>query len=190
MRHQGLKLCSFGLLVQALSGVALGQLPPDQTVYFKLRTTPTNPASAVYSLITMHLAAAERSADYVGWRVTQVVVQELAADGAVTGHWSGLEPDVSTSDGLWWIRHTDPTQPVLSEFVRVPLVTGKAPATDPRFDDLEFSVSGSPYFSPGSQPPFTNTVALTYSLRMLEAQEPIHEGDDEPVESGGVRDMD
>ena len=91
-------------------------------------------------------------------------------------------------NGLWWIKHADPEDPVLSEFLLPPLLEGVAKAEDPGNDDLEYMVEGVTYDPPPGGPPFEPTAALDYQYALVGQKTPPEEGDDEPVEPGGTHD--
>ena len=67
--------------------------------------------------------------------------------------WEDEDPEVDTTDGLWWVEHADPDNPVPSDFVETAPVAGTAIAADPEDPDLDFDVAGVPYTEPPEGPP-------------------------------------
>lgn len=170
--------------VTAISARA-DSLPPDQTIYYLIRTEPTDPESAVVRTIVLELTAREVRRDYVGWHVQSMTVTKLNSAGQTVAVWAKALPDVPSLDGLWWVQHADTQQPELPEFAMPPTLKGTATSQTTGVDDLDYALSGVPYVPPPSGPPYDGRVAaLDYQFIIVGEPEP-DEGDDEPVELHG-----
>jgi len=157
------------------------QLPANRVAYFRFREFPADPLSPVTLVVTAHLSAAERVYNKVAWRIDSL---EFSRPGT-TETWTKILPQVSTIDGLWWIKHASADTPHASEFVIPPWLTGQAVADSPGYANLNYDLVGHDNLEIG---PFAITSRLTYHFAVATGPEPPDDGDDEPVESGGTPD--
>jgi len=178
--HRFLKPCL--ILVGLLVGPALG-LPADRVVHYAIRVDPTNPNSRVQYVLSATLSARERYGDWIGWEVENFTITEKAVLGKDTV-WGVDFPFVDTSDGLWWVRHADPANPVRSEFVEPAGVIDTAVPNDPAIPNLYFRVVGVPYAPPAGGAPFGVTAALDFEFSTtLDPYDPPDDGgDNEPAD--------
>lgn len=171
-----------GFLLAGSPFEARAQLPPDQSIEYVIRQTPTDPESTIVFLVRLELTAMDSDATGVGWEIGSAEFRQPGTGGASDTVWSDILPAVDSPDGLWWVDHADNRVPQESEFVLPPWLMGTAPADDPANDDLDYDFEGVTYTPPPAGAPFENTGALDYSFTLAAAQEPVEEGDDEPVE--------
>lgn len=172
------------LTVCSLYQTEVFALTPDQTVQFNLRETPGNPLSNITHRVILGLFEDGRDGDNVGWEVAIATIHELDGNGDVAYRWSKGYPTVDTGDGLWWIEHADPDNPVMEEFVLPPRIYDTAGALDPGVSDLDFDIEGNTYNEPPGGPPFDTTGSLDSFLRLADTPPPPPKKDesDEPVE--------
>lgn len=153
-------------------------LPPEQTVEgarFDLHETPDNPSSPVLWTIDLLLTEDQTDGNSIGWSIDAVVIRQFDDHGTLLHQWTDNAPDPNTPDGLWWIEHADPEQPVLSEFTEPPWMEGLAVAQPPFVTNLQYYLEGA--FEIPTPPPFENTAALNHELTLNGAGEPETEGD-------------
>ena len=148
----------------ALCG-AVDARPPDHAITFKLHATVGDPTSPVDFTVTMGLMIEEHDGSSIGWDVIVVTIRQMDDEGNVITTWSKSNPDVDTTDGLWWIEHANPAAPVNSEFLVPPLISGTAPSPNPNVVSLEFEFEGNIYVEPPEGAPFDDTASLTLLLR-------------------------
>ncbi|MCO6436721.1 MAG: hypothetical protein J5J06_06500 [Phycisphaerae bacterium] len=163
-----------------VTGVASAQLPTGRVVEFDIHEDPNDPESAVVLVFSLELKAADVVVDSVGWAVQSLTIRRL--DRGEESAWTDLAPSIGSQDGLWWVDHVNPQQPEVSEFVLPPQVGGVAEAADPMDGDLGYELIGEVYLPPPGGQPYSTTASLTYRARLAEDEEPIKEGDEEPVE--------
>ncbi len=170
------------ILVALLVGPAFG-LPPDRVAHYAIREDPTVPTSRVQYVLSSTISAQEQDGDWIGWEVQGYTITEKAVLGSDTV-WAADFPFVDTSDGLWWVEHADPDNPIHSEFVLPAGVIGAAVSNDPAVPDLYFAVVGAPYAPPAGGAPYEVTGALNFrfSTTALPSDPPDDDGDDEPVD--------
>jgi len=180
LRQFAVALCASLVGVQAASA-----LPPDRNVYFLVRQNPDNPSSPIQYYFTLELTADSQDGNEVGWAVVAFSITEKATLGSDTV-WSLVDPFVDTADGLWWVTHADPDNPVRSEFTLPVRVADTAVAEDPSDDDLDFDMAGVDYTPPPEGAPYEVTAALDFSLKRSSTppdDPPDDSGDDEPVDT-------
>lgn len=165
-----------GMVVGTTYTAARAELPDDQIVEYRVHETPTNPESAVVFAVRLELRAVDSDANGVGWEITTAKFRQPDTT------WTEDSPYIDSPDGLWWVDHADPNAPEESEFVLPPLLVGTATADDPLDDDLDYDLEGVEYSPPPGEPPYENTGALDYSFTLAHEEDPLEEGDDEPVE--------
>ena len=172
------------LTVCSLYQAEVHALTPDFTVQFNLRETPGDPLSDITHRVIMGLFEDSRSGDNVGWEARILTIHELDENGDVAYRWSKGWPTVDTTDGLWWIEHADPNNPVMEEFVLPPRIYDTALALDQGVSDLDFDIEGNSYTEPPGGPPFDTTGSLDSFLQLAETPPPQPKKDenDEPVE--------
>jgi len=177
-----------GSLMGGWGSTAVGQMPANQTVSFKMHSNPADPNSAVDFTVTLSLTATEISSGSVGWTVSEIQFVRPGVGGAPDQSWAVTFPIVLTADGLWWVQHADPAAPEVSEFSLPPYVAGVASALDPADEDLSYALQGHPYSPPPGGAPFLRTAALSYAMVLVDTETPVKGGNDEPVESAGATD--
>jgi hypothetical protein len=155
-----------------------------------MRGNPTDPDSSVHFEVTLLLTAAEADVDSAGWIIGEIEFFKPGVGGAPDRTWIVASPFVPTVDGLWWVYHANTAAPEVSEFSLPPYLDGFAFALDPADEDLSYALVGRPYTPPSAGAPFVQTAALSYMLALADTQTPVGDGDDEPVESAGVNDLD
>ena len=162
----------------AIPATTRAELPPDQTVYYKIRETPKDPESDVVFVLQLEVEAVDSDGDWIGWEVTTLEIRKPPGTGQSWTIWTENSPSVDTTDGLWRIEHADPQAPKLSEFLEPPLIEGTVAAEDPSNPDMEYSVDGVVYQAPAlpGGPPFAPTGALDYVLTYEGEEEPAAEG--------------
>ena len=156
-------------------------LPPDRVVHFAIHENPSNPASRIQYVLSLSISAQDQSGDFIGWAVDNYKITEKAILGSDTV-WDVDSPAIDTADGLWWVPHADPDNPVRTDFVEPAPVAGTALANDPTDPDLHFDVVGVPYTPPPGGPPYTVTAALDFTFTLDGHTDPNDSGDDEPVD--------
>ena len=152
---------------------AVDARPLDHAAQFNLRQTAGDPTSPIDFMVTMGLMIAAQEGDSIGWNVVSVTIRELDASGDILHTWFKTAPFVDTPDGLWWIEHADPDDPVNSEFLVLPWIAGTAPSMNPTEASLEFDFEGAIYMAPPEGAPFPDTASLTTLLQ--------EEGDPQPA---------
>ncbi|MCH8149803.1 MAG: hypothetical protein IH987_17765 [Planctomycetes bacterium] len=159
--------------------------PPDYAITFNLHETIGDPTSDIEFTVTMGLMKEEQNGDDIGWQVQIVTIRELDDNGNVIDTWFKTQPNVDTSDELWWIEHADPDNPVNSEFLIPPLIYGTAGHVNTTEPSLEFEFEGDLYVAPPGGPPFDDTASLTTLLQEPGNPPPPPKKNetDEPVES-------
>ena len=165
------------LTVCSLYQAEVHAIPPDVTVQYNLRETPGDPLSDVTHHLILGLFEDSRDGDNVGWEVAILTIHELDENGDVIYRWSKGYPTVDTTDGLWWIEHADPDNPVMEEFVLPPRIYDCALALDPGVSNLDFDIEGKTYSEPPGGPPFDTTGSLDIFLRLAETPPPDPEKD-------------
>lgn len=180
-----MKRLSYALIFSAftLCPAVVAALPPDRVVHFAIHENPSNPNSRIQYVLSLSISAQEQDGDSVGWAVDNYKITEKAILGSDTV-WDVDSPSVDTTDGLWWVEHADPDDPVRSDFVEPAPVADTAIANDPADPDLDFDVVGVPYTEPPEGPPYEVTGALdfTFSTTPDPNDPPDDSGDDEPVD--------
>ena len=129
-----------GLLFVISSAPVSAALPADRVMTCEIRETPGDSTSQLLYTQEMGLTAKEQDGNSIGWAVASVTIKEIDANGDVINTWIDNSPSVSSSDGLWWITHADPDNPVDSEFANSPLIDGTAGGDM----DYEFQGLGEP----------------------------------------------
>ncbi len=163
---------------------AAAALPADRTIYIAIHQNPANPHSRVQYVLAQMITAVEQDGDWIGWEIENYKITEKALLGADTV-WDVDYPDVGTTDGLWWVEHYDPDNPVPADFAEAAPVADRAIANDPANPDLYFDVAGVPYTAPPGGPPYelTGAISFTFSTTANANDPPDDSGDDEPVDS-------
>ncbi len=162
--------------------------PADRTVAYRIYADPANPQGGLLFTVALRLSASTTSGSAVAWEVEEADIVQYASGGNPSRKWSEPSPTVSTADGLWWVTHADPENPLLSEFTMPPSISGVAGAEDPQEPDLEYSIVGRVYVPPPTGAHFLITAALDYVFTEVGSAEPEEEDDDEPAEVGDFGD--
>lgn len=154
-------------------------LPVDRSVYLYMYEVPGDPESDIVFSVTLDLEASDIDGYWVGWEITSIEVREPGTQDTV---WIESFPMVDSPDGLWWVEHYDPGDPLHDEFTVPPLLEGTALAQDPLNDDLDYVLEGASYIPPPGGAPYDSTAAIDYTFTLDGEVEPKKDGDDEPVE--------
>lgn len=153
----------------------------EKSIQYLVYKDPTQEDSPVKLVIQMNLLRETQSNNLVGWRINAIQFLILDDEQNPSQSWTDESPEFQTQDGLWWLAHADPCQPVATEFILPPELIGTALADSTEPDDLDYSLAGTDPTSP--RPAFfTPTTYLTYRLILANEPEPIEEDEDEPVE--------
>jgi len=162
-----------------LPAVGRADLPPDQSVQFKIRKTPSDPNSPITWTITAEIHALAQVGDDFKWEVSGVEIRRLGPTPALDQVWYEALPAIDTADGYWWVSYVS----YESDFRQLPPIAGLAINDDPAGNDLYYDFVGE---TPGSGP---DDGYLTYVLQKEGEPEPEEEGDDESGDvPTGVRD--
>jgi hypothetical protein len=173
------------ILVCTSYATARADLPGPLIVEYKIRETPSNPSSDVVFTVELVLAARDEDGESVGWEIKKIRLTDVDAAPFGPWIWEEVSPTVNTGDGLWWVTHSDHTDPQFAEFDVTPLLEGTATSLGYP-DDLAYSFQGDTW---GGTPMYGGSVsALTYSFTIEGEEDPEEEGDDEPAEVDGVDD--
>ncbi len=114
-----------GLMAWGGAG-ALADLPSGRTLTYDVRETPGDEASSLIYEYEMHLTAQQQNGNSIGWAVDSVTIRELDENETVINTWVDSAPNVDSTDGLWWVVHADPANPVVGEFSVSPAIDGTA----------------------------------------------------------------
>jgi len=180
----GKRMLTVGVSALMMYSAAMA-LPADRVIYFAIHENPENPNSRVQYYLSLSITAADQDGDWIGWDITNYKITEKAVLGSDTV-WDVDSPNVGTTDGLWWVEHADPDNPIPTEFVEPAPVADTAVAVDPADPDLDFDVVGVPYTPPPGGPPYQVTAALDFAFSATADPNdpPDDSGDDEPVDNG------
>src|SRR5262249_52309589 len=126
-----------------------------------------------------HLHAYSQMGSAVGWQVTQIDFRRTNGEDP-DSVWTDSNPEFNDIENLWWVTHADPGAPTPPEFDNLPLTTKTAAAVSNAEDDLDYELetaaSTSGLFS-GS------VIDASYSLKLVEDEEPIETADGDPLET-------
>lgn len=166
----------------SLAETTLATLPEDRYAEFNIRADPTDENSDIVFVYRLHLKANTSDETSVGWLVTQADFEEVGTGGTVVDSWSILEPEVLSNDGLWWVDHAKLSEPEAAEFDSPPSMEGTADYQGTGRGDLEFSLADG-YLASGYETMYGGSVAsFTHAVQVVNEEDPIVEGDDEPAE--------
>lgn len=153
--------CVPACLILATQSLAQS-LPPDQTVSYQLHADPEDPNSPVTVTTTVTLVASQESGSAVGWSISAIDIHAL--DGASQStHWAGNLVQIQAPDGLWWITHSDPNAPQLTDFAVPPLLTGTVTNESNANLTMNFELEGNTEV-PVNNTPFILTSFIRYFL--------------------------
>jgi len=175
------------VLVTFLGGVAYG-LPEDRVVTIGIHSNPDDSTSRVQYEVALSLSAVTQDGNWIGWEVVNLTLREKATLGTDTV-WSIDYPLVDTEDELWWVEHSDPSQPVRTDFKELAPIVGVALPETPGVKNLDFSIEGVPYAPPPEGAPYASTSAISFRLRLTNetTSDPTKladdSGADEPVDN-------
>ncbi len=171
------------LLLLSVSGSAWAQGPAaDKIVAYRIHELPNDPNSAVVFTVTLTLHAAGSSGATIGWQIAAAEFRQPGAGEAPDTIWVDQSPYVDSVDGLWWVEHSDPSRPGLSEFREPPLLVGIAAAVDPADDNLNYTLHGLEFSPPPEGGPYEITAAFTYCFSKVAEPSPFLDGEDDPVD--------
>ena len=158
----------------------------DMIIRYDFHDKPSDPGSDVVLSIVVTLQEFEQTGNKIGWSAALLEIRQpqKAGDDLI---WSKTLPFVGTADGLWWITHADQANPVLEEFAVMPFMSGVAVSeSNPTQKSMFFEMNGTPYAPPPGGPPYKPTFGMTYSFRLDGEDDPVAEGEEEPVEPSDV----
>lgn len=171
-----LQLVAVGVALLGSGGVVWA-LPPDHTITYKIRETPTDETSAVVFTVRLDLTADGQTGNTVSWEIKNAEFAQAVVGGTKIV-WNALSP---LGVQHWEVVHADADKPVAAEFDQVPLMLGTAEPVDVLEADLDYDLIGDTYASSPSM--FSsNFAALTYAFTKVNETEPEEEGEYEPVE--------
>jgi len=158
-------------------------LPADQVIQYDIHVDPSDPSSRVQYTLAVSITAVSQDGNWIAWDVTNYQITEWATLGADTV-WDVDNPHVDTADGYWWVSHSNPNDPQLSDFVKPARVSDTAIANDPTDPDLDFDVTGKAYVPPSGGAPYqvTGSLDFRFSTTPDPNDPPDDGGDDEPVD--------
>jgi hypothetical protein len=151
----------------------------SQSISYKIHETPEDPNSAVVFVVTLTVDEADRDGDKVGWEVLEAYIEQA---GTPASAWVKNAPLVWTTDGLWWITHADPDNPVVEEFASPPAITGTAEVHSQGTESLVFQLEGTVYDQQLKGTPYAVNGALDYVFALANTTEPLKEGGGEIVD--------
>ena len=154
-------------------------IPLAYTVKYWTHADPNDPNSPVQFEIRLKLKNMDSDGDAIGWDVTELRVREYDPNGVLSRSWTDADPNVPTSDGLWWVSHADPNTPVDSEFTVPPHLIGTATANDTGYADLEYDIEG---VESTPSPLYEVSANINYVFVEADEEEPTGSGSDEPTE--------
>jgi len=161
---------------QALESVP--SQPIGRLISYGLHDDPNDPNSAVIMTVMLHVTLDTHIGNSVGWEITEIEFVEPGVGGADDTVWIESDPNVPSSDGLWWVDHADWTDPQAEEFAEPPHLVGIAAAEHPGDADLEYDFEGDEYTGQG---PWDPTGYLNYEFMLDGAPGPfLATADDEP----------
>ncbi len=167
-------------------GVASATLPGNQTAAFLMHETPSDSLSPVTFTVDLDLKAVDMVGSDVAWQVASISLTQAGVGGNQDTVWIEYLPIVSTTDGLWWITHTDPLIPDNAEFSVPPYLSGTATCVDSSIDDLNYFLEGWTYQPPSEGAPYPITASLDYQMILVSASVAKAQAVDEPVEMPDV----
>lgn len=148
-------------------------------VAYHIHDDPNDAESNVVFTTMLFLKASEFDGDSIGWQVNSIRIQHFDPNQNVDEVWSENSPDVDTADGLWWVEHNDPNNPLLEDFGEPPPVAGTAENQQPNQRDMYYSIEGN---APPGSTPYTITGTLAYNFEPSDQAQPIRNGLDDPTE--------
>jgi hypothetical protein len=156
--------------------------PTEKTIVYRVYKDPGQENSPVYLTFEMHVYREAQTNNNVGWRADQLQIKLWDDNGNPMHVWTDETPEFQTTDGLWWVAHADPCEPLSTEFILPPALEGSAETGSTEVDDLDYAVEGT---NPALPRPsfFTPTTYLTYIVTLANETTPLDEEDDEPVET-------
>lgn len=156
--------------------------PTHMVVTYSIHDDPQDPESDVVFRITLGLDRFDYNATSIGWEISEAQFETVGGTEMI---WTAAYPYVDSLDGLWWTDHADVDNPVLAEFLVPPTLEGTAEAKNSEDPDLDYLFAGNVYTPPAppGQPPFGSaTGSSTFSFLIDGDEEPMEEGEAEPVE--------
>jgi hypothetical protein len=170
---------TIGLVAAAIAVGSASTALASQSISYRIHETPEDPNSAIAFVVTLTVDEADRDGDKVGWEVHEAYIEQPGTPG---GAWLKSAPLVWTTDGLWWITHADPDNPVLEEFVLPPAITGTALVQSQGTENLNFELAGTVYNQQVNGTPYAVNGALDYMFALVDTTEPLKEGGGETVD--------
>jgi hypothetical protein len=167
-------------LVQAAVGAALA-LPQEIAIEYHIKSNPLNPLSTTVVSVRLHLRAMQQVDNQIGWRIEKLWVRRPNV-GSPDEVWCETLPAVQSADGLWWITHADPEEPVTAEFTAPPRLSGQAARVGDGAD-LIYTIESLPN-PPGPRPDLVEPYeALSwfpfFYFRYIHLIDPFEEGEDD-----------
>jgi hypothetical protein len=177
MKSLVLAMSTFVLIEQA----AIASLPDDQTVYYYIREDPQDEQSDVIFEVALDINPSQVSSHAVEWSVARARFIEIDSNGEPISSWTDADPSVVSSNGLWWVEHVDVEDPIVAEFNLPPEISGTADK-DQEGDDLGYAFETGTLGAGKSAMYGGYVAAITHQFILAAEQEPIVDGEDEPVE--------
>ena len=120
------------LAAMILCPAAASALPPDHTVTYSFRETPSDSLSNTLIVAKLHIAAQSQNGDDVTWKINELEFVEIASGD----RWTQAYPSLPA----WVVTHADPVNPVPADFVSPPAFSGTAAPEAVSGDDLDYDV--------------------------------------------------
>lgn len=163
---------------------AFADLPVGRTVSYDIHATPSNPNSFVQFKYDIHITPKSQSGNSIAWGVDSVTIREYNSAAQLLGTWIDGAPVVHTADGRWWVTHSDPENPTLSEFIVTPKIDGNGASGSFPVTTMDYSSEGTSQSQSVYNPGGINTI---YIRRHWE-ESPAFD-DDEPVVVSSIPDI-
>lgn len=166
------------------AGTSFADDPIDNvSVEYRIHATPSDPNSPVTMRMIVNLSRQETNGSQVGWAPTSIEFRQLDCSGNPTNTWIEENPSADTTDGLWWVQHGDPNQPINNEFKLPPRFVGSAPSVNTAVEDLDYDFEGKNEYVPApGEEPYETTAYMIVDLRIVVILVLIELTPDEPIE--------
>ena len=153
-------------------------LPSNQIVTYKSRETPSSETSTVLIERRLFIAAQSQSGNDITWKINKLKFHQPGG-----GDWINNSPGL----GSWVVTHTDPDNPVASDFKSPPSMNGTVAPDDYSGDDLTYATTaGTCDFSESQM--FGGAVSCNAYAFSEDSTTIAEETEDEPEETEIVDD--
>lgn len=144
---------------------------------YDIKDDVSDPQTAIAFRIGFDVIEADRDGDWVGWQIDMIYFTQYSLTGGSDLEWKTDVISVATSDGLWWVKHSDPDAPVAAEFQTPPTISGEAgTASANMLNGLIFYIYGL------TVTPVTGKANIGYRLTRSGETDPDEEDEDEGVD--------